>query len=292
MSLKEQYRRFRTWQKGPRRYSDQGMTEHHCHNCDHDFTGNYCPVCGQKAGGGRITWRWVWKNIMQLWGMESKSMPYSLWQLIWRPGYFIGDYISGRRQVSFPPVNMLFIVAALYAILKQLLGIKIPNPDFGETPSLIILTIDWLIHHPAWSMLAMSLLMILPTWVLFRFAPRHTRHSLPEEIFIQMFLCTLTLLIIILSRCINDWICLLIPFYIYLTYRQLFGYGVWGTLWRTFMCFLTWLLSLMLIIALISTFGFGFDLTSFKTTCVALAALGIILGGGYWISKKSRPKSA
>ncbi|MBR6048897.1 MAG: hypothetical protein IKP83_01895 [Bacteroidales bacterium] len=83
MSPKEQYRRFRTWQKGPQRYSDQGMTEHHCHNCDHDFTGNYCPVCGQKAGGGRITWRWVWKNIMQLWGMESKSMPYSLWQLIW-----------------------------------------------------------------------------------------------------------------------------------------------------------------------------------------------------------------
>ncbi|MBR6048896.1 MAG: DUF3667 domain-containing protein [Bacteroidales bacterium] len=40
------------------------------------------------------------------------------------PGYFIGDYISGRRQVSFPPVNMLFIVAALYAIIKQLLGIN------------------------------------------------------------------------------------------------------------------------------------------------------------------------
>lgn len=287
MSIKDQISRFRAWQKGPRRYSDQGMEEHHCPNCEHDFTGNFCPVCGQAAGDGRITLAWVRKSILQLWGMESKSMPYSIWQLIWRPGYFIGDYISGRRQVSFPPVNMLFIVAAIYAILKVLFDIETPNPDMGEGPSIIITTIDWLIHHPAWSMMAMSILMILPTWVLFRYAPRHTKHSLPEEIFVQMFLCTLLLVVIILSRCINGWMSLLIPFYIYLTYRQLFGYGIWGTLWRTFLCFLAWMLSLMLIIALISTFGFGFDITSFKTTCVALVALGVILGGGYWISKKN-----
>ena len=224
---------------------------------------------------------------MLVWGMDSRSMPYSIWQLLWRPGYFIGDYISGRRQVSFPPVNMLFIVAALYAIIKLLFDIKTPAPDLGEGPSIVIITIDWLINHPAWSMMAMSILMILPTWVLFRFAPRHTKHSLPEGIFIQMFLCTLLLVVIILMRCISDWMSLLIPFYIYLTYRQLFGYGVWGTLWRTFQCFFVWVLSLLLIIALISTFGFGFDLTSLKTTCAILTVLAVILAVGYWIGAKN-----
>lgn len=287
MSLKKQYSRFRAWQKGPRHYSGQGLEEHHCPNCDHDFTGNFCPVCGQAAGDGRITWEWVRKSIMLLWGMESRSMPYTLWQLIWRPGYLIGEYISGRRQVSYPPVKMLFIVVALYAIVKLLFGIETPGKDLGEDPSKVILIIDWLIMHPAWGMMAMSILMILPTWVLFRFAPRHTKHSLPEGIIIQLFLCTILLLVIILTRYLSAWISLLIPFYLYFTYRQLFGYGIWGTFWHTLLCLLIWVMSLLLIIALISTFGFGFDRTSFMTTCVLLAALSVILVVGYWIGKRN-----
>ena len=34
MNLKEQYRRFRTWQKGPHQHSMKGMeVEHTCANC-------------------------------------------------------------------------------------------------------------------------------------------------------------------------------------------------------------------------------------------------------------------
>ncbi len=42
--------------------------------------------------------------------MGNRSLLYSLWQLIWRPGYFISDYINGKRQVSFPPVKMLVVM--------------------------------------------------------------------------------------------------------------------------------------------------------------------------------------
>lgn len=183
---------------------------------------------------------------------------------------------------------MLFIVVILYAILKQLLGIKTPEVNLGPNPDTNLVIIDWLIRHAGWGMIAMSIFMILPTWIFFRFAPRHTRHRLPDGIFIQLLLCSLMMLIIILTRCISGWMLLLIPFYFYLTYRQLFGYGVWGTLWRTFLCLLIWGLSLFLIVALVSTFGYGFDLTSFKTTCILLVAISTILGGGYWISKKNR----
>ena len=96
MGLKKQIERFRAWQKSPVRHWEQKDGEQHCPNCGHEFTGNYCPVCGQQACDGRITWAWVRKSILMLWGMGSRSMPYSIWQLIWRPGYFIGDYISGR----------------------------------------------------------------------------------------------------------------------------------------------------------------------------------------------------
>ena len=42
-------------------------------------------------------------------------MTLSIWQLLYRPGYFIGDYISGKRQLNFPMVKMLFIVTFIYA---------------------------------------------------------------------------------------------------------------------------------------------------------------------------------
>lgn len=56
---------------------------------------------------------------MDMWGLgsRSRSVLYSVWQLLFRTGYFIGDYISGRRQVSFPPVKMLFILAVAYAVI-------------------------------------------------------------------------------------------------------------------------------------------------------------------------------
>lgn len=62
-----------------------------------------------------MTWSNVAKGVMDVWGLGSRTMPFSIWQLLCRPGYFIGDYISGKRQLCFPPVKMLFIITFIYA---------------------------------------------------------------------------------------------------------------------------------------------------------------------------------
>ena len=85
MTPKELYHRFRNWQKRPSYHWDKGAVAHRCPNCDHEFTGNYCPLCGQQTGDGRITWRWVWRSILDVWGMDSRSLPYTLLQLLLRP---------------------------------------------------------------------------------------------------------------------------------------------------------------------------------------------------------------
>ena len=56
--------------------------------------------------------------------MGNRSLLYSLWQLIWRPGYFISDYINGKRQVSFPPVKMLVLMGVLSVLIDNLFGIN------------------------------------------------------------------------------------------------------------------------------------------------------------------------
>jgi uncharacterized oligopeptide transporter (OPT) family protein len=45
----------------------------------------------------------------------------------------------------------------------------------------------------------------------------------------------------------NYWGLLPLPIYYFITYHQLFGYGWWGTLWRTILCFLQGLFLLSLI---------------------------------------------
>ena len=185
--------------------------------------------------------------------MESRSLPYTVLQLILRPGYLISDYINGRRQTSYTPVNMLFIIALVYVIVAQLLGIRDAEPLEAKDGSfeLLVNASNWMAAHPAWAMIGMTMIMILPTWFIFRFAPRHARLSLPEGIIMQIFMGSLMLLVIFAIR-ITPWLFWLAPFYYYVTYRQLFGYGRWGTLWRVALCFLVWF-NVVLLMAVLAT---------------------------------------
>ena len=124
ISIRTAYRRFRQWQLDPFEHEFKSQTTHHCRNCGHDFVGNFCPVCSQKEDVGRITWKSVAQSIAEVWGMHNRSLLYSVVQLFLRPGYFISDYISGKKQVSFPPVKMLAIIA--------LLGIVVDYPSLGQ----------------------------------------------------------------------------------------------------------------------------------------------------------------
>lgn len=293
MSLKEQYRRFRTWQKKPTYHWDKDVAEHCCPNCGHVFSGNYCPICGQQGGDGHITWRWVRESILEVWGMDSRSLPRTLLHLLLRPGYLIGDYISGHRHACYKPVNMLFIVALFYAIIMQFSGhdaTVVELPD-GVDYSIFETVFSWLDSHPAWGTMSLTMIMILPTYFLFRFAPRHSHHTLPESIFIQLFMSTLMLLCVLPSSFI-DHLGWLIPFYYYFTYRQLFGYRPWGTLWRLLLCGFTWFLLLVIIVTPMLLIGTDTKnlLGTFVTPALLLVLVVILLTVGYRIGKHSSRK--
>ena len=112
---KDRLTRFRHWH--PAEYADS-HEEHECLNCGKTFVGQFCPRCGQKATAGTFTWQSVRQGVMDIWGMGTRSLPYSLWQLMWRPGHFIRDYVSGHLQSCFPPVKMLIVVAVIGAMLE------------------------------------------------------------------------------------------------------------------------------------------------------------------------------
>ena len=232
--LKEYYQRFCHWQQTVPHYANRHEGEvQHCHNCDNDFSGNFCPICGQRAEVGRVGWKSIKDNVAILWGMDSRSLGYTLLQLLGRPGYLVRDYISGRRQVSFPPVKMLVIVCLFVVIVESVFHVKNDviglKFDIQEVDDIIA----WINSQKSWATLFLQCFYILPTWLVFRYAPGYPRHTLPEGFFLQVFMSVLSLLSTLFIGYWNDdldlalWI-----IYMYITYRQLFGYGWWGTLWR------------------------------------------------------------
>ena len=240
--LQEIYRRFRAWQKQPFHYAVNGTERVACHNCGNEFLGNFCPVCGQRANAGRIGWNSVRQGIMILWGLDNRSFTYTLIQLFLRPGYLISDYINGRRQVSFPPVKTLFFTALAVMLVSKAVEYLFPEVISPKEPAryddngtlYIAKFMEWADANLGWSSLISNAFFILPTWKLFRNSPQNTRHTLPQGFFIQVFLATQSLILQAISQLTGIWV----PFfvmvlYIISTYKQLFGYRWWGTIWRT-----------------------------------------------------------
>ena len=103
-----------------------------------------------------------------------------------RPGYLIHDYISGKRQVSFPPVKMLFIVAIANVLASRLhdklYGSEAETEDFQGTLAFLNQFVAWTQENTGWSMLLFMAVFIPPTWLFFRWAPRYPRHNLPPSV--------------------------------------------------------------------------------------------------------------
>lgn len=240
------YHRFCRWQHEVPHYVNRHEdTVQHCHNCGTAFSDNFCPRCGQRAEVGRVGWKSLKENIALLWGMDSRSLSYTLFQLLTRPGYLVRDYISGRRQVSFPPVKMLVIVSLFMVIFESVFHLENEVMSIHFNIPEIDNVIKWFNDNKSWGTLFYQIFFILPTWVVFRFAPGYPRHTLPEGFFLQIFVSTQSLLLTFLDYLSADFENVVATIFLIITYRQLFGYSWWGTLWRLIITVLTALMMIL-----------------------------------------------
>ena len=177
-------------------------------------------------------WNSVKENITLLWGMDSRSLGYTLIQLLGRPGYLVREYISGRRLVSFPPVKMLVIVCLFVVLFETVFHLHRDVLSLTFNNQAVSKVIEWINSQKNWATLLVNSIYILPTWLVFRFAPGYFRHTLPEGFFIQVFLSVQWILLGFIGYWNETVETVIVIIYMYITYRQLFGYGWWGTLWR------------------------------------------------------------
>ncbi len=103
-----------------------------CRNCDREFSGKYCPDCGQPAKTHRLDLHSVWHDIQHGLLHIDKGILYTLSQLFTKPGITIREYIEGKRVRHFKPVSLVIILATIYALISHFLKIGIVE-DTGSS---------------------------------------------------------------------------------------------------------------------------------------------------------------
>lgn len=294
MSIKNCFARFRSWQQNPYRFKPLTDDSHCCLNCGQEFVGRYCPRCSQKANTKRkVGWDTVLDGIKDLFDLDTNSLGRTFWYLLLRPGYFIRDFLNGKRKASAPPINTLIMVSVAFALLKNFYGAKMSIFDLSlpisdEGYNFYKALSDWNDQNSGWLYILLSVYFLIPTWVLFRHSPRHPRLTLVEGFFIQLFLFMLNMLLAIIFIIIgcehpNRWASFMMPFYCMFTFGPVFGYNWWGTLWRTLALILT---SVLLIIMTIATIAFIDSqpkgalmvMTAAFTSSLLIMAIGYLIG--------------
>ena len=264
MKFIERLKRWKQSWPQPRATYNFEVTEHHCLNCGKDFTGNYCPYCSQSFQTRRFTWKSVLQGVLDIWDLSGRSVPSTLQQLVYRPGYLLKDYFQCRRQSYFPPIKLLLLVSVLtltfeYFVPPRNAGEERTKTEVSATEEEYIREYKTRLHNymdsvfkwgeenPGWGALMVHSFFILPTFWYFRRSRSYPRITVPESFFMQAYLCSVMLICSCISGYIRGFIFVYFPIF-YLAYHQLFGYSRWGTLWRVVLTVLTSILMLFLFI--------------------------------------------
>lgn len=91
-----------------------------CKNCGEVYTGNYCSRCGQTQDTQRFSIRNAFQNILSGFFNIDDGFSRNLLEFLCRPGYMIRNYLDGKRVQYFKPFQTLFVMAALYAMMVQM----------------------------------------------------------------------------------------------------------------------------------------------------------------------------
>lgn len=92
-----------------------------CLNCnsnlDEDF--KFCPKCGQKAAIHRLDFHAISHDAVHYVTHADKSIFTLIKELISKPGIVAREYVAGRRQRYFKPLNFFLIVAGIVVFMTS-----------------------------------------------------------------------------------------------------------------------------------------------------------------------------
>ncbi|WP_261511590.1 DUF3667 domain-containing protein [Chryseobacterium paludis] len=84
-----------------------------CKNCNFNYSGNYCPECGQSVHEKRIDVHWLIHDIPHSVFHIDKGFFYTLKCLFTNPGKMVEGYLAGKRVKHFRPFAYVILIASI-----------------------------------------------------------------------------------------------------------------------------------------------------------------------------------
>lgn len=88
-----------------------------CLNCGTECEGEYCHKCGQKTSTRRFQVKEIIESIIILVVGGDNKLWHTCYQLLYRPGHMVREYLLGKRATYYTPVRLLLFLIALFAIV-------------------------------------------------------------------------------------------------------------------------------------------------------------------------------
>ena len=136
-----------------------------CKNCNHNFEGNFCPICGQTIHTHEIDFTSIVHEIQHSLLHVDKGILYTTKELFSRPGHTIKDYLNGKRVKHFKPIAYILVLSTIYTLLtnvthqssyfdKILQGATNGSKEgFKRSENLLAELLKWLANHYAYATL-------------------------------------------------------------------------------------------------------------------------------------------
>ena len=92
-----------------------------CLNCEMSLSDsvNFCPNCGQKTNTHRLSLHDLTHDTVHYFTHADKSIFKLLKELAVKPGIVAREYITGKRQKYFKPLNFFLIVAGIVVFMTS-----------------------------------------------------------------------------------------------------------------------------------------------------------------------------
>lgn len=92
-----------------------------CLNCNANLDTNFqfCPKCGQKADIHRLDFHEISHDAVHYVTHADKSIFTLIKELVSKPGIVAREYVAGRRQRYFKPLNFFLIVAGIVVFMTS-----------------------------------------------------------------------------------------------------------------------------------------------------------------------------
>ncbi len=169
--------------------------DQNCLNCHHNFSGVFCPLCGQNVHEHRINAAYFLHDIPHSVFHIDKGLWYTFIQLMKRPGPASKEYLAGKRINHYRPFAYVIILSAFTSLVIHWIRKLIQYSYFRQTGQ----TLDWgegfFTKYQSLFIFLMIPVVSLCTWLVFK----KSRYNYWEHMLVNTYMAAqLNVLLIIM----------------------------------------------------------------------------------------------